>query len=77
MIKMSGVTCDVQFDRCWNRDGHVVICGLAREDGVEVWPLDVGDDKLIGDFVLGWGGEGVVHQMMVSPPGDAGPGPPP
>ena len=41
---------------------------------MEVGSLDVWNDELIGHFVLGGGGEGIVHQMMVSPPGHSGTG---
>ena len=67
-----GVTCNVQFDRCRHGHRHIVICSLTREDGVEISPGDVLDDKLIGHFVLGVCQEAVIHQVVIPPPGHAG-----
>ena len=41
---------------------------------MKIVPGDVGDDKLIGDLVLGVSDEAVVDQVMISPPGDTGAG---
>ena len=50
---------------------------MAREDGVEILPGDLGDDELVGHFVAGVGEEGVIHKVMIPPPGHPGAGPPP
>ena len=75
-INRGGLTCDVQLDRCGNWNGHVVICCLAREDGVEILPGDLGDDELVGHFVAGLGEEGVIRQVVIPPPAHPGTGPP-
>ena len=49
---------------------------MAREDGVEILPVDLGDDELVGDFVARVGEEGVIHEVVIPPPGHAGTGPP-
>ena len=49
---------------------------MAREDGVEILPGDLGDDELIGHFVAGVGEVGVIHEVMIPPPGHPGTGPP-
>lgn len=67
-----GLTVHVQGDRGRDRVGHVVVRGRAREDRLQVFPLEPAQDEGVLDAPLRQHRGRVVHDLVVVPPVDGG-----
>lgn len=66
------LTVHVQGDRGRDRVGHVVVRGRAREDRLQVFPLEPAQDEGVLDAPLRQHRGRVVHDLVVVPPVDGG-----